>query len=98
MSDSHREDLIGRLATELLIVAALFDGASGDALDRAEQIATGTRDRQLVAIAAAHLDGDHDRAGALIRDHLVDFPAHPIVSWIAASSRSATEPESGARS
>jgi hypothetical protein len=69
----------------LLIAAALFDAASGDSLDRAARNATSTRDRQLVAIATAHLDRDHDRVDALVRDHLVDFPAHPIVAWIVAN-------------
>ena len=45
-----------------------------------------TRDRQLVAIAAAHLDGDHDRVHTLARDHLADHPDHLLVAWIAATA------------
>lgn len=44
-----------------------------------------TRDRQLIAIAAAHLAGDADRVDALARDHLVDYPDSILVAWIAAA-------------
>ena len=44
-----------------------------------------TRDRQVVAIAAAHLAGDSDRVDALARDHLVDYPDSILVAWIAAA-------------
>jgi NaMN:DMB phosphoribosyltransferase len=67
----------------LLVAAALIDPAAPDLLARATQWATNTRDRQLVAIAAAHLDGDHDRVDALARDHLVDHPDNILVAWIA---------------
>jgi hypothetical protein len=40
---------------------------SGGLLARAAAHATTTRDRQLVAIATAHLEGDHDLFDALIR-------------------------------
>ena len=40
------------------------------------------RDRQLVAIAVAHLDGDADRVDELARDHLADHPDSVLVAWI----------------
>ena len=69
----------------LLLVVALLGTAPSVPLARAQGAARTTRDRQLVAITAAHLDGDHDRARALIRDHLADHPEHPIVAWIVAN-------------
>jgi hypothetical protein len=65
----------------VLVAAALIGAAP---LGRAAALAVTTRDRQLVAIAAAHLDGDHDRVHALARDHLADHPGHLLVAWIAA--------------
>jgi hypothetical protein len=52
-------------------------------LARAAEIATTTRDRQLVAIAAAYLDGDADRVDVLAREHLTDDPGHLLVSYLA---------------
>ncbi|MEV4514273.1 hypothetical protein AB0K00_35600 [Dactylosporangium sp. NPDC049525] len=69
----------------LLVAAALIDPTATDLLPRATLLAQSTRDRQLVAIAAAHLDGDHDRVDALARDHLVDHPDNFLVAWIAAA-------------
>lgn len=69
----------------VLIVAALFDVGPNTTLARARQVARTTRDRQLVAISTAHLAGDHQRTEALIREHLVDHPDHPIVAWISAN-------------
>jgi hypothetical protein len=71
----------------LLVAAALLDPAASGLLDRASAAARTTRDRQLVAIAAAHLDGDADRVDALAREHLADHPDHVLVAWIAATSR-----------
>ncbi len=60
---------------------------------RAAELAATTRDRQLVAIAAAHLRGDRDLVDALARDHLADHPDNVLVAWIAgASQRSAAPP------
>jgi hypothetical protein len=67
----------------LLVAAALVDPAASDLLVRAGELAGTTRDRQLVAIAAAHLEGDHDRVDVLARDHLVDHPDNLLVAWIA---------------
>jgi hypothetical protein len=75
----------------LLVAAALIDPAASGLLDRASAAARTTRDRQLVAIAAAHLDGDADRVDALAREHLADHPDHVLVAWIAATSRTETK-------
>jgi len=71
----------GRADDPAVLVAAALIGATR--LDRAAALAVTTRDRQLVAIAAAHLDGDHDRVHTLARDHLADHPDHLLVAWIA---------------
>jgi hypothetical protein len=42
------------------------------------------RDRQLVAIARAHLDGDEERLDAFGRDHLAEHPDNILAAWIAA--------------
>jgi hypothetical protein len=67
-----------------LVAAALSTPDRPDLLVRAGEVATSTRDRQLVAIAAAHLDGDDDRALLLARDHLADHPDDVLVASIAA--------------
>ena len=89
MNDSDEDMSADPMA---LVTAVLFHGASSDLLDRANRTATSTRDRQIVAIATAYVDGDHDLVGALVRDHLVSQPNHPIVSWII------TQSEQGAQS
>ena len=43
-------------------------------------------DRQVVAIAVAHVAGDADRVDALARDHLVDHPDSVLVAWITANT------------
>ncbi|SFU03411.1 hypothetical protein SAMN05660657_04934 [Geodermatophilus amargosae] len=70
----------------VLVAAALITPAGTDLLDRAAAAANGTRDRQLVAIATAHLRGDHDRALLLARDHLATHPDSLLVAHIAALS------------
>jgi hypothetical protein len=70
----------------ILVAAALFTPDSGGLLDRAEGLATTTRDRQVVAIAAAHQRGDRGLVDALARDHLVDHPDNVLVAWIADAS------------
>ncbi|MEA3215673.1 MAG: hypothetical protein QOJ19_1829 [Acidimicrobiia bacterium] len=52
-------------------------------IDRALSIATTSRDRQVAAIASAHLRGEHQLVDALARDHLVDHPDSVLVAWIA---------------
>ena len=54
-----------------------------EVLTRVSRSARTTRGRQLVAIAAAHLDGDADLLGALVRDHLIDHPDSLLAAWIA---------------
>jgi hypothetical protein len=66
----------------LLVAAALVDGQA-DHLMRASQSAQSTRDRQLVAIATAHLRDEGDLLDALVRDHLSDHPDNVLVAWIA---------------
>jgi hypothetical protein len=70
----------------VLVAAALFAGDGQDLVARAAAIAATTRDRQLVAIAEAHLRGEHELVGALARDHLVDHPDNVLVAWIAGAS------------
>ncbi|HWM21570.1 MAG TPA: hypothetical protein VNO51_17895 [Ilumatobacteraceae bacterium] len=57
-----------------------------DRLDRARTVAATSRDRQVVAVARAHLAGDRELVDALARDHLVDFPDSLIVAWIASDA------------
>lgn len=66
----------------LLVAAALVDGRA-DHLTLASQRAESTRDRQLVAIATAHLHDEADLLDALVRDHLSDHPDNVLVAWIA---------------
>ena len=70
----------------VLVATALMTPARPDLLDRAAAGANCTRDRQLVAIARAHLRGDHDRALLLARDHLATHPDSLLVAHIAALS------------
>jgi|tagenome__1003787_1003787.scaffolds.fasta_scaffold18942214_2 hypothetical protein len=56
-------------------------------LVRAAEAATTTRERQLVAIAAAYMDGDTDRVDVLAREHLSDHPGHLLVALIADMAR-----------
>lgn len=73
-----------------LVEAALAAPTERGLLERAGHVATTTRDRQVVAIAAAFLDGHHDRVDALARDHLVDHPDSVLVARIAALSQETT--------
>jgi len=53
-------------------------------LRRADAVAATTRDRQVVAIARAHLAEKSALVNALARDHLADHPTSLLVAWIAA--------------
>ncbi len=76
---------------KILVAAALFAPDGEDLLARATGRAATTRDRQLVAIATAHLSGEPDLVDALARDHLVDHPDNVLVAWIAGASHSTKE-------
>jgi hypothetical protein len=70
-----------------LVAAALFAPGPSELLQRAAAVATTTRDRQILAIAVAHVAGDADRVDALARDHLTDHPDSVLVAWITANTR-----------
>ena len=67
----------------LLVAAALVSPEPHDYLSRAAATAVTSRDRQLVAIAGAHLAGQEDLFDALVRDHLSDYPDNVLAAWIA---------------
>lgn len=69
----------------VIAMAALLEGRP-ERIGRALAVAVTSRDRQLVAIAAAHLRGDHQLVDALARDHLVDHPDSFMVAWIASDA------------
>lgn len=69
----------------VIALAAILEGNHAR-IDRALAVATTSRDRQLVAIAGAHLRGDHQLVDALARDHLVDYPDSVMVAWIASDA------------
>ena len=73
----------------ILVAAALFAPDGDGLLARAGGVAATTRDRQLVAIATAHLRGERELVDALARDHLVDHPDNVLVAWIAGASHAA---------
>src|SRR4051812_19105029 len=68
----------------VLVAAALVAPGRPALLTRAAASATCLRDRQLVAVAAAHVRGDDDRALLLARDHLAEHPDSLLVAHIAA--------------
>jgi hypothetical protein len=70
----------------VLVAAALVVPGWRELLDRALAAAHSDRDRQLVAIAEAHLQGDADRALLLVRDHLAAHPDSLLAAHIAAAS------------
>ncbi|WP_028651814.1 hypothetical protein [Nocardioides halotolerans] len=72
----HTEDPL------VVVMAALLEAAPAR-LVRALGLAVSSRDRQVVAIARAHLAEDRDLVDALARDHLVSYPDSLVVSWIA---------------
>ncbi len=69
----------------VITMAALLQRSRGW-LVRAGQVADTSRERQLVVIARAHLEGASELVDALARDHLADHPDSLIVSWIASCS------------
>jgi hypothetical protein len=68
----------------LLVAAALLTPEPSALLARAATSSVTTRDRQLLAIAIAHLDGDEELLDALVRDHLAEHPDNILAAWIAA--------------
>jgi hypothetical protein len=77
----------------ILVAAALFASDGERLMARAGAMARTTRDRQLVAIATAHLRGEPNLVDALARDHLVDHPDNLLVAWIAGASHRAAAPQ-----
>ena len=73
----------------LIAMAALLERLP-QRLDRAAAVAATSRDRQVVAIARAHLHQQRELVDALARDHLADYPDSLIVAWIASDVRRAT--------
>jgi hypothetical protein len=73
-----------------LVSAAMFATDPTDLLRRAAAAAETTRDRQVVAIAVAHVAGDIDLVDALARDHLTDHPTSVLVAWITAHTQPST--------
>ena len=69
-----------------LVAAALLSPDPGALLEQAAAAATTTGQRQLLAIAAAHVNGDRERVDALARDHLADHPSSVLVAWISAAN------------
>jgi hypothetical protein len=78
----------------ILVAAALFAADGEELLARAGGMAATTRERQVVAIAAAHLRGERDLVDALAREHLVDHPDNVLVAWIAAASHATDKEQS----
>jgi hypothetical protein len=72
----------------VLAAAALSARHTPALLTRAMDLAQDSRQRQIVAVVAAHLAGDAERVDALAREHLVDHPDSVLVAWIAAEARS----------
>jgi hypothetical protein len=69
-------------STPVLVAAALLAGDL-DLSERAAHYATSTRDRQLVALAEAHLRGNADLLDVLVREHLSEHPDNLLAAWIA---------------
>jgi hypothetical protein len=89
--DAAIADIIERAQTSddvtVMVAAAMFAPVPRELLHRAAGVAETTRDRQVVAIAVAHVAGDAARVDALARDHLVDHPDSVLVAWITANTR-----------
>ena len=83
-----RADILERAdstdSPRLLVAAALAAEHPEGYLARAATSATTTRDRQLLALATAHLSDDAELLDALARDHLADHPDNVLAAWIAA--------------
>lgn len=88
-ADAAIAEIVGRAHASddvtTLVSAALFAADSTELLRRAAAHASTTRDRQVVAIALAHVAGDVELVDALARDHLTDHPTSVLVAWISAN-------------
>lgn len=86
--DTAPAEILDRARTNdspgLLVAAALVADEPDGFLTRATASAATTRDRQLVALATAHLNDDAELLDALVRDHLSDHPDSVLAAWIAA--------------
>ena len=71
----------------VLVAAALVVPGWPALLHRAAAAAHDAPERQVVAIAAAYLRGETDRALLLARDHLAEHPDSLLVAHIAAAAR-----------
>lgn len=69
------------------MTSAEFDEVLRALLARVSAAATSSRQRQLVALTGAYLDGDPDRAHFLAREHLIDHPDDVLAVWISAHTR-----------
>ena len=69
-----------------VIVAAALLSRDSMMLSTARPLARTTRDRQLVALAAARIGGQQDHFDVLVREHLLMFPDDLLASWIAGRS------------
>jgi len=67
----------------VLVAAALTDPDWPALLERAAAAAADQRERQLVAVAAAALAGDTDRARLLAREHLAEHPDSLLAAHLA---------------
>jgi hypothetical protein len=79
-------EVLDRAATSTsppLLVAAALLGHDAELLERAAGHSGSTRDRQLVALAEAHLRGDAELLDVLVRDHLSEHPDNLLAAWIA---------------
>lgn len=70
----------------VLVVMGALLGRRPDLLDRADTLASSSRERQEVAIARFHLEGRLELVDALARDHLVDHPDSLIIAWVASGA------------
>ena len=77
---------------KLLVAAALLTTEPHGLLARAAENAGTTRDRQLVAVATAHLNNKPDVLDVLVREHLSDFPDNILAAWIANRYHHSTQP------
>jgi hypothetical protein len=86
--DTAPAEILDRAQTDdspgLLVAAALVADEPQAYLARAATSAATTRDRQLVALATAHVKDDAELLDALVRDHLSDHPDSVLAAWIAA--------------